>query len=157
MTGSDSAGDGATDSSSDSATGSAIDDVIDWAGDGATPSRVETDTPSNDGGTPTRCGVPSPAEYVVPSGAEAATCPVCERPFPDADILALHRGLDHDVERGDSGTDVADDVGGDAERRTAIDEARAAESKRLRLFRLKALVVLVVLYFGLLMVYAVVT
>lgn len=82
--------------------------------------------------------------YDVPADVDAAVCGECGRPFPDADLLALHRGLDH-----------AGSIEG-ADRET-VERARAAESRRLRLFRLRALVGLVVLYFGLLMVYAVVT
>lgn len=86
---------------------------------------------------------PNAVEYDVPAGSDPVVCPTCGRPFPDGDRLALHRGLVHDGELDD------------AERET-VASARAAETRRLRLFRLRALIVLVVLYFGALIVYAVV-
>lgn len=88
--------------------------------------------------------VPPERDYDVPDGAAAATCPDCGRPFPDEALLALHRGHDHDAALDDGG-------------REAVERARAAEAADLRLFRIKALGALVLLYFGLLMVYAVVT
>jgi hypothetical protein len=68
-------------------------------------------------------------------------CAYCGRAFARADWLALHRGLDH-----------GDRL--DAAEREAYERAREAEQKRLRLFRLKALGVLVVLYFGFVMAYS---
>lgn len=87
---------------------------------------------------------PPRREYDAPADATSETCPECGRPFPDAELLALHRGHAHG------------EVLSPADRET-VEHAREAESRNLRLFRLKALVVLVVLYFGLLMIYAVVT
>jgi hypothetical protein len=87
---------------------------------------------------------PPPDSYEVPPEGAAETCPDCGRPFHDAELVALHRGLAHEA--------VLDD-----EARERVAAAREAESRRLRLFRLKAIAALVVLYFGLLMVYAVVT
>jgi len=84
-----------------------------------------------------------PTRYAVPASADADTCADCGRPFPDPDLLALHRGLEH-------GGDLA------AAERERVESARESEDRRLGLFRLRALVVLVVLYFGLLMVYALV-
>lgn len=82
--------------------------------------------------------------YDVPANATVRPCPECGRPCPDETLLALHRGLDH-------GSQLSN---GD---RAAVEEARSTEERRLRRFRLRTLVVIVVLYFGLLMVYAVVT
>lgn len=72
------------------------------------------------------------------------TCAYCGRRFAEDDWLALHRGLDHP----------------DAITPTEREEFQAAyesEEADLRFFRLQALAALVVLYFGFLVVYAVVT
>jgi hypothetical protein len=68
-------------------------------------------------------------------------CRVCGREFPDADLLALHRGVRH------AGALDADEL-------EAYREAYRAEESRLRSFRLRALGVLVLLYFGFLFLYA---
>jgi hypothetical protein len=68
-------------------------------------------------------------------------CSYCERRFKRARYLELHLGLCHE----ESLTDA------EAE---AFREARETERQELRLFRLKALVILVLLYFGLLMAFA---
>ncbi|WP_436910114.1 C2H2-type zinc finger protein [Halosimplex marinum] len=81
--------------------------------------------------------------YDVPPGASPVECAYCGRPFESEGLLALHR------ERAHSSV-ITDDE------RTAYEEAHDAESGQLQRFRLKALAVLVLLYFGLLMVYAVV-
>lgn len=70
-------------------------------------------------------------------------CEYCGAPFAREAWLALHRGLEHP-----EALDAADVE--------AFREAHAAEEAALRRFRLKALGTLVALYFGLLMVYAVV-
>lgn len=88
-------------------------------------------------------GRPRPS-YDVPAGETAAECGYCGRPLPDEGLLALHRGLAH------SGELTPDE-------RSSFESAREAEGERLRLFRLKSLAALVVLYFGLLMTYALVT
>lgn len=80
----------------------------------------------------------------VPPGATTHVCARCGRPFADEEYLALHRGLDH-----------ADDLS--AAEREAFEAAHESEVADLRRFRLLALAVLVVLYFGFLMTYAVVT
>lgn len=71
-------------------------------------------------------------------------CEHCGARFPTFRQYALHRGVRH-PERLD-----------DAERETFA-AAREDERERLRLFRLRAVGVLVVAYFGFLMLYAVVT
>ena len=83
-----------------------------------------------------------PAEYDLPPDAEPVVCAHCGAPFADAELLALHRGIDH-----------ADAI--DESERDAFEEAYESEEKRLRVFRLKALGALVLLYFGLVMTYSV--
>jgi len=68
-------------------------------------------------------------------------CRYCGQRFTREQWLALHRGLDHE--------------GLTDEERAAFLAAREAEDEQLRLFRLKALGALVVLYFGFVMAYAV--
>ncbi|WP_049899006.1 hypothetical protein [Halococcus agarilyticus] len=68
------------------------------------------------------------------SDDDAAVCAYCGRRFVHEDHLALHRGLDH--------TDAITDA-----ERDAYETAEAAEHEALRLFRLKAVLVLVVCYF----------
>lgn len=80
--------------------------------------------------------------YHVPPDADVHACGYCGRPFAREEWLALHRGLDHP----DRLT---------AAERDAFEAAFAAEEEALRVFRLKALAALVVLYFGALMAYAV--
>jgi len=68
-------------------------------------------------------------------------CRYCGQRFTREEWLALHRGLDHE-----GLTDTE---------RAAFLAAREAEDEQLRLFRLKALLALVALYFGFVMAYAV--
>jgi hypothetical protein len=82
---------------------------------------------------------PIPEADAAPDGSVA--CVRCGRRFVRAELLALHRGLDHFESL-------------DAAEREAFAAARKDEREALRLFRLKALFALVVLYFGLLLVYA---
>jgi hypothetical protein len=77
-------------------------------------------------------------------GDPAATCEYCGRPFTHEQYLVLHRGVAHDGEITD-------------EEREAYERASEREDEALRRFRLKALAALVALYFGFLMLYAVVT
>lgn len=71
-------------------------------------------------------------------------CAYCGRRFAREEWLTLHRGLDH-----------GDAI--DAAEREAFEAAYDAEEDDLRFFRLQALAALVALYFGFLIVYAVVT
>lgn len=74
--------------------------------------------------------------------AEAVQCGYCGQRFAGGDLLALHRGLSHPervTER----------------EREAFESAYAAEDEDLRLFRLKALLALMLLYFCLLFAYSV--
>lgn len=86
---------------------------------------------------------PDDTAYDVPPDAPVAECGYCGRPFESEGLLALHRGRAHE-----SAITEAE--------RTAYEEAYEAESGQLGRFRLKALAALVLVYFGLLMVYAVV-
>lgn len=78
-----------------------------------------------------------------PPGApgDPAVCTYCGARFADDELLALHRGLEH-------GSDLDDDE------RAAYADAVASERDDLRLFRLQALVALLVIYFGFVLVYA---
>lgn len=72
---------------------------------------------------------------------EPAVCTHCGARFADETLLALHRGLEHESELTD-------------EEQAAYADAVEAEREDLRLFRLKALVALLGLYFGFIYVYA---
>jgi len=79
------------------------------------------------------------------SGAEEKSvpeydCDVCGRAFHTDDLLVLHRGVRH-----------PDDL--DAAEREAYREAYAAEERAIHSFRIRALGILVLLYFGLLFLY----
>lgn len=74
----------------------------------------------------------------------ALQCPYCGQPFPRSQLLTLHLGLEHEPRL-------------TASERAAFEQAYQAETDDLRLFRLKLLLVLIVIYFGLLFVYAVIT
>ncbi|MFW6018720.1 MAG: DUF7410 domain-containing protein [Halapricum sp.] len=79
--------------------------------------------------------------YDIPPDAPIHECSYCGRPFSEERLLALHRGLDH-FERVDE------------EERAAFESAYEAEAEPLRRYRIAAVGVLVVLYFGLLMAFA---
>lgn len=83
-------------------------------------------------------------EYSVPASETAVVCEYCGAPFAEEQYRALHWGRSH--------VELLTD-----EQRTAYQEAAETEQQSLRLFRLKALGVLILLYFGLVMTYAVVT
>ncbi|MFQ3320204.1 MAG: hypothetical protein ACI8UR_001373 [Natronomonas sp.] len=72
---------------------------------------------------------------------EPLTCDHCGAQFVDEELLALHRGQEH----GDALSEAET---------AAYREALAAERDDIRLFRLKALAGLLVLYFGFIYVYA---
>jgi hypothetical protein len=82
-------------------------------------------------------------DYRVPDGAPRHDCGRCGATFATERGLALHRGLRHDGLT-------------DAER-AAYESARETETTELRRFRILALGALVVVYFGLLFAYALVT
>lgn len=85
----------------------------------------------------------APFDYEVPADAPVHECGYCGRPFAHEVHLDLHRGLEHPGDLDDA--EVA-----------AFRAAHADEEESLDTFRLKALGSLVLLYFGLLMVYALV-
>jgi len=72
---------------------------------------------------------------------DATVCSYCGRPFPDEELLALHHGTRHDEQLTEA-------------EREAYETAYEDEQTAIRLFRLKALGGLVLVYFGFLMVYA---
>jgi|AntRauMinimDraft_4_1070384.scaffolds.fasta_scaffold00174_18 hypothetical protein len=79
-----------------------------------------------------------------PGDLADATCEHCGERFPTERLRDLHRGLEHYRDLDDR-------------ERAAYETAYESETDDLRSFRLRALAVLVVLYFGFLMTYAVVT
>ncbi len=87
-------------------------------------------------GTPER-------EFDPPADADVVGCGYCGRPFADEELLALHRGHAH-----------PDRLTG--EEREAFEATYEAETTEMRRFQLKAVGVVILLYFLLLMVYALV-
>ncbi|WP_049987153.1 hypothetical protein [Halobellus rufus] len=69
-------------------------------------------------------------------------CADCGRRFYTEDLLVLHRGVTHPEAL-------------DAAERDAYREAYAAEERAIRSFRLRALGILVLLYFGFLFLYVI--
>lgn len=72
---------------------------------------------------------------------EPATCGYCGEKFVDEQLLALHRGIEHESRLSETEAD-------------AYRTARDAEREDVRLFRLKALAALLFIYFGFIFVYA---
>jgi len=101
--------------------------------DTATQTAADTAATSTDDG----------AAYDVPADATAYPCAYCGRPFARESWLALHRGLAHPNELDDAEIEAF---------RAAHDD----EEESLSTFRLQALGALVLIYFGLLMIYALV-
>ncbi|MDS0477832.1 hypothetical protein [Natrinema sp. 1APR25-10V2] len=113
---------------------------------------VADDVPGDSHG---RGRAPSADEHSVANasraGAESAfdvsaddspnRCPYCDRPFRRARSETLHRGLEHSERLSDR-------------ERAAFDRAVREEDGEIRRFRLYALGVLVLLYFGLLILAA---
>lgn len=99
----------------------------------ARPSTDDRPAPGAGGGT----------DYDVPEDGPVYECGYCGRPFAREEWLALHRGLEHPGDLDDAEVE-------------AFRAAHAAEEESLGTFRLKALGSLILLYFGLLMVYALV-
>ena len=79
--------------------------------------------------------------YDVPADAEVHECPFCSRPFADAELLRLHEGLDHPDHLGD-------------DERATFERVYDEETDDLRRYQLIAIGAIVLLYFGLLVVYA---
>jgi hypothetical protein len=88
-------------------------------------------------------GPGTPAEFDLPADTSPLECEHCGRPVADEALLALHRGHAHP----DRLTEAE---------RAAFEEAYEAETAELRRFQLKAAGLVILLYFGLLMVYALV-
>lgn len=85
------------------------------------------------------------SERAVPDDTtHARRCEYCNTPFPTTDRLALHRGVEHEAVL-------------TADEQEAFEAAYKAEQEELGLFRLKALLALVIVYFGFLMIYGFVT
>jgi hypothetical protein len=82
-------------------------------------------------------------DFDVPSGADPVRCERCGAPFTSDRHLALHRGLSHEGDLTEA-------------EREAFAAAREAERADLRRFRIVALGVLVLVYFGFLFAYALV-
>jgi hypothetical protein len=116
---------------------------------GETPP-IDTDGTDSDSGsanaTDAEASTPSTAtehaETAVPDDRTAHRCPYCDRPFAVEARVTLHVGLTH--------YDVCTDA--EAE---AFEDAYVAETDAIKRYRLKAAALLIVVYFGFLMVYAV--
>jgi hypothetical protein len=104
---------------------------------------TNTDTNTSSSATTDGLGADGGEFEFAPDSAGPFDCRYCGRRFAREEWLALHRGLDHE------GRELT------TEERAAFEAAREAEDYELRLFRLKALAALVVLYFGFVMAYAV--
>lgn len=86
-----------------------------------------------------------PADDVeLPPDERTHDCPYCGRPFAAEEYRTLHVGLDHHDECTEAEVE-------------AFRAAYRGESEELRLFRLKAVGGLVLLYFGFLFTYSIVT
>lgn len=118
-----------------SSTGTPTDRDADAPADGPGSDRTGSDAAGND-------AVAGAVAAATPDGPPYP-CPYCDRRFTRADWLALHEGLAHEEQL-------------DGVERDAVAAAREAEREALRLFRLKALGALVLLYFGFLVLYALV-
>lgn len=79
---------------------------------------------------------------VPPEQSPTAVCGYCGTPFSTTDRLVLHKGLEH----AEALTE---------QERDAFVDARAAEEDDLQTLRLKALGMLVLVYFGFLSLYAI--
>ncbi|GAB3025174.1 DUF7410 domain-containing protein [Natronobiforma cellulositropha] len=103
-------------------------------------------TDRTDGGQPAASGPlePSTTDYSTTRERANCTCRYCGRPFSDERYLALHRGLEHPERLG----------AGEWE---AYEVAVAADAQALRRYKLYALCVIVVVYFGFVLTYAAVT
>ncbi|MFC6906170.1 DUF7410 domain-containing protein [Halalkalicoccus tibetensis] len=77
-----------------------------------------------------------------PADGEDHTCPQCGRPFARAEYVTFHRGLEHPE------TLTEED-------RTRFAEVYRAENDEIKRFRLKALAVLIGMYFTFLYLYLV--
>jgi 5-methylcytosine-specific restriction endonuclease McrA len=109
------------------------------------PDRSDQGTTAATAG-PTHVGTgPGPLEggFDPPASADVFECGYCGRPFADEDLLALHRGHAHPDRL--TGAEQA-----------AFEAAYETETGEMRRFQLKAAGLVILLYFLLLMVYALV-
>jgi hypothetical protein len=96
-----------------------------------------------------RDGTPDPeTAYDVPADAAVQECPTCGAPFPSVADCLLHRAHVHDASSMAAGLS-ADEL-------ERLEGALTDEETALHRFRLKALGGVVLLYFILLMIYALV-
>ena len=79
---------------------------------------------------------------VPPEETPARVCEYCEQPFRTTERLVLHKGLEHPHVLAEP-------------EREAFFAARADEEDDLRMLRVKALGMLVLIYFGFLFLYAI--
>ena len=80
----------------------------------------------------------------IPGGeTPAGACEYCGQPFPTSERLVLHKGLEHHQQLDDS------------EQEAFVSEFTDEEDD-LRALRLRALAVLVLVYFGFLFIYAII-
>ena len=82
-----------------------------------------------------------PPETEIPDGEEPELCPYCSFPLPDEEQLVLHTGLRHYQECTEN-------------EKKDFKNAYLEEEKALNRFRIIALGGLVLLYFGFLIIYA---
>jgi hypothetical protein len=85
-----------------------------------------------------------PVDTIIPVTDDTHRCPYCDRPFATTERVDLHVGLEH----------YEDCTSAEAD---AFEAAYTAETEAIRLYRLKAVGLLVACYFGTLIVYALVT
>ncbi len=104
---------------------------------------MTTDNHTDDGPASATDGSPSTN---VDASADETTydCNYCDRPFAREQYRTLHVGLDHHDECTDAEIE-------------AFQDAYSEEGEEIRLFRLKAIGGLVLLYFGFLFTYSIVT
>jgi len=81
---------------------------------------------------------------IPPDESPAGTCEYCGQPYPTQNRLILHKGVEHLQQL-------------DADEQDAFTATYSDEEAELRTFRLKALGVLVLRYFGFLITYVIVT
>ncbi|WP_425504736.1 DUF7410 domain-containing protein [Salinigranum marinum] len=112
----------------------------------APASPPSTDAPPNstDAGADPTTAARTAVETVVPPDGPVHRCAYCDRPFAEESYLVLHRGLAH-----------ADELSPDE--REAFTAAYDDEEAELQRFRIVALGLLVLLYFGFLFTFAAVT
>jgi len=79
--------------------------------------------------------------YNTPANAPIHRCEHCNRPFAEDELLSIHKGLDH--------AEQLDD-----EELAAFERAYDEETDELRRYQIIAVGAIVLLYFGLLLTYA---